>query len=497
MEESPAMNPRPHARLAPWVRARRIACALSFGLLVTSPALGQDVPLPTPQVSVVGQNERVEVTWNEIAPNEGRRVVIDSLVNWSDSSSTVELVGDYVGECDYRVFVQRLGQVNAFGVHLRLVARLFDQEVAVGTPLAIDTLEVFEPNVGAPFSSAVAPNVAIRFSPNVNPASPLGTIPVTVGGLNTNVARSSTYAAIALNTVSSFPSGLDSLIVKVAGPTTENDTTSVPPASQRVDTLVVRSTNPNEVFPIFNGMTISFGSGAAAAGDSSKWSARHAMSTLSLIQIDLEAYEGYHIWRSDIPDLEHFTLLGEIRVCTSKTELALIDEENEEDELSEELVYDPNARVFKLTDFDVHNDFPFRYAVTTFDRGFLGNPFGLVFEGVRVPSPTLYPGQLARDATKEVYVVPNPYVKSADWEEGEPKVVFTNLPTSCTIRVFTESAEHLATILHGPDQSRSTSATTVTWNLKSESGRDIVPGVYIYYVEAPSFQQTGKMMVVR
>ncbi len=491
------MNRRMHARVAPWVCAWGITRVLLFGLLVAGPVFGQNLLLPAPQTSVVGLSERVEVTWNEIAPNEGRRVVIDSLVSWDDSSSVVELVGDYVAECDYRVFIQRLGQPDAFGVHLRLIARLFDQELAVGTPLAIDTLDVFEPDVAVPFSPAVAPNVSIRFSPNVNPASPLGSIPVTIGGLNTSPARSSTYAAIALNTVSSFPSGLDSLIVKVAGPTTENDTSIVAPINQRVDTLIVRSSNPSEVFPIFNGMTISFGSGAAAAGDSSLWSARRAMSTLALIQADLEAYEGYHIWRSDIPDLDHYTLLGEIRVCTSKTELALIDEEDEEAEVSQELDYDSANRVFKLTDFDVHNDFPFRYAVTTFDRGFLGNPFGLVFEGERVPSPTLYPGQLARDESKEVYVVPNPYVKSADWEEGEPKVVFTNLPTSCTIRVFTESAEHLATIVHGPDQSRSTSATTVTWNLRSESGFDIVPGVYIYYVEAPSFQQTGKMMVVR
>jgi hypothetical protein len=443
---------------------------------------------------VSASDQRVEVTWDEIAPNTGRRITVDSLVAWDpDSSSVMTLGGEYVGECDYRLFVQRIAEGNGFGLGVRITGKLYDQLQAVGTALAIDTVRVTQPNTPVPFDASVAPNLTVSLTSNINPAPPLGTIPVTIGGLNTNVARSSTYVVRALNSVTNFPVGSDSLVVRVVGPTTENDSLSVsnPPAV----TLVIRPTTGT--VPIMNGMTIAFGSGSTAAGDSAQWSARWIMNPVAVAEVNLEAYEGYHIWRSDTPDLEAYTLLGEIQVCTSKSELAVLDPE-EAIQSVDELHYDPANRRFRFVDLDVHNDFPFRYAVSTFDRGFLGNEFGLAYEGERIPSDKLYPGRNTRNASQEAYVVPNPYVKSADWEEGgEAKVVFTNLPESCTIRVFTEAADHLATIQHGPTEPRSTSPTTVTWNLKSESGENIVPGVYIYYIEGPNFQQTGKMMVAR
>jgi hypothetical protein len=109
----------------------------------------------------------------------------------------------------------------------------------------------------------------------------------------------------------------------------------------------------------------------------------------------------------------------------------------------------------------------------------------------------VYPGRLQRDPNQEVFVVPNPYIRHAAWEEGEPKVVFTNLPPECTIRIFTEAADHVITVNHGPNEPKTTSPTTVTWDLKTDGGEDLVPGVYIYYVEGSGFQSTGKMMVAR
>jgi hypothetical protein len=457
--------------------------AAAVALFAAAPALGQDLPLPVPQFSATPSNQRVAVSWTEVATDAGRRAQIDTLLNWgSDPDTLVILGGEYVGSCDFRVFLQRLPVDNGFNRQVRVTGRLFDQEQAVGAPLAIDTLVFTDPYVPVPFASNVAPFVDLQFASNIGAASPLGSIPVTVEGLNTNIARSSTYIATALNSVADFPLTSDSLVVKVVGPTTENDSTLIPPQFQFSDTLVVRSTN--DVFPIFNGMRIRFGAGSTAAGDSSGWAANWVIPTTGIVQIDLEAFEGYRVWRSETPELDSFALIGEVLNCSGLTNLGDID-------------YDSATRTFTFTDTNVNNDFPFRYAVATFDRGFLGNEFNLVYDGARTPTDKLYPGRSVRDESQEVYVVPNPYIRHADWEEGEPKVVFTNLPESCTIRVFTEAADHLATIQHGPNEPNSTSPTTVSWNLKSESGRDIVPGVYIYYVEGPSFQQMGKMMVAR
>jgi hypothetical protein len=216
------------------------------------------------------------------------------------------------------------------------------------------------------------------------------------------------------------------------------------------------------------------------------------------MEANLEAFEGYHVWRSDLPDVEEFTLLGEIRQCASKFDFNLLDPD-EVDELSIVLDYDPAGRSFRLTDRDIHDDFPYRYAVSTFDIGFLGNRQSLVFEGVLAKvEQNLYPAIQVRDPDRQAYVVPNPYKRSAAWEEDEAKIVFANLPPSCSIRIFSEAADHVATLQHGPGQSISTSPTSAIWNLVSDAGQDIAPGIYIFYIESTDgFQQSGKVIIAR
>lgn len=480
---------------ARWSLALRSALALAWTLIAT-PVSAQELDLPSPEPTFIPASRNVQVVWREVPQTEGRRARISSLSNWdADSSSVIEIVGDYLGDCDFRLRLEKIAEDDGFGLHLRLLAKLFDSDQAIGAAIGIDTVDVFEPNVAYAIDPALAPDLSIRLSPTVNPPStPLGSIPVTVGGMNTSLARTSTYVVRALNTVVNFPTGSDSLVVRVAGPTTVNDSTVVPLNAQRVDTLVVRSTT--DVLPIFNGMTISFGSGSASAGQEAQWSARYAFSQAGSISVDLESFHGYHIWRADLPNLDSFTLLGEIRICESKGTLALLNEE-EVNASDVDLDYDPSTRTFRFTDFDVHDDFPYRYAVSTFDTGFLGNQQGVVDEGVKVASAKFYPGASIRNPNDKVYVVPNPYLGAADWEEDRPKVVFANLPERCTIRVFTEATDLLATLLHGPDQSRTTSPTTATWDLKTDSGEALVSGVYIFHVEAPNFEQLGKMMVAR
>ncbi len=491
------MQGSPLRRVASLLR-RGAGASFAAAACFSSLASAQDapLPLPTPEPAFFPASLQVQVRWAEIPPTVGRRAAIDTLVFWDSDSSTVpEVIGQYVGDCDFRVSLERVSQDDGFGLHFRILAKLFDSPQAISSPLALDTVDVFESGVAYPIDSAVAPNLSIRFASNVNqPSVPLGSIPVTIGGLNTSIARSSTYVVSALNSIASFPNGSDSLVVRVAGPTTVNDSTVVPVNAQRVDTLVVRSVT--DVLPIFNGMTIAFGSGSAAAGDTTQWSARYVFRPGSAVNVSLESFHGYHIWRSDLPDVDDFTLLGEIRVCESKATLAVMNEE-EFDEARVDLDYDAVGRTFTFTDRDIHNDFPYRYAVSTFDTRYFGNTQGIVDEGALVSSTKIYPGHLGRNAQQNVYVVPNPYVRSADWQEGEAKVVFTNLPETCTIRVFTEATDHLATLQHGPNESRTTSPTTATWNLKTESGEDLASGVYIYFVEGPGFTQTGKLMVAR
>ncbi|MBI9070739.1 MAG: hypothetical protein JEY94_04035 [Melioribacteraceae bacterium] len=90
----------------------------------------------------------------------------------------------------------------------------------------------------------------------------------------------------------------------------------------------------------------------------------------------------------------------------------------------------------------------------------------------------------------DVYVVPNPYVgfseieptnKIASESRGERRIYFENLPSQCTIRIyslagnFVTKIEHDSGLEHGREY----------WNLLNEDGFSIAYGVYFAHINAP------------
>jgi hypothetical protein len=404
-----------------------------------------------------------------------------------DFVSTVDIIGDYALDCDYRLTIAKIPEPTArFGLVVRLRYVIRTNVQGTGAPIAADTLPVAQPDELCLFEPAIAGSLGVLISSNViQPTSTLSGIPVTVSGLNTSNSRLTTYQLQALNSVTTLSQGLD---LEVLGPLESSN-----PA---LDTLTVNA--PNVVLPVMNGMEISLDAdGPVAAGAMVTWSAHYVFPASGTVDVDLESFEGYHFWRSDLPDLDDFTLLGEIRQCESKRDFVLLSED-ELNEISLVLDYDPEGRMFTVVDSDLHDNFPLRYAVSTFDRGFLGNEQDITFEGALTKSRKLFPARPTRDMQKKAYAYPNPFKQSAAWEEGESRVVFENLPPECTVRIFTAATDHVATLRHGPSESRSTSNTAMIWNLRSDQGLALVPGIYIYYIEgSDSFQQTGKLIVAR
>ena len=96
---------------------------------------------------------------------------------------------------------------------------------------------------------------------------------------------------------------------------------------------------------------------------------------------------------------------------------------------------------------------------------------------------------LAAENLDDVAVVPNPYVGAAQWEpqrlttsgRGDRIIYFINLPQKATIRIYTISGDHVATLDHDSNLLEGKES----WDLKSKSGLDVAPGVYIYHLEAP------------
>ena len=91
---------------------------------------------------------------------------------------------------------------------------------------------------------------------------------------------------------------------------------------------------------------------------------------------------------------------------------------------------------------------------------------------------------------------------AASWEprhqyssgRGPRKIDFINLPSECTIKIFTLSG-YLVTTIHHKDVYEN---GTESWNLLSSDNLEIAYGVYLYHVDAPGVgEHTGKFAVIK
>ena len=109
---------------------------------------------------------------------------------------------------------------------------------------------------------------------------------------------------------------------------------------------------------------------------------------------------------------------------------------------------------------------------------------------------------VAKNQLKDIAVVPNPYVVAASWEpkhifqsgRGPRKIDFINLPSKCTIKIFTLAGYLVNTIEHHDVNENGTES----WNLLSKDGLEISYGVYLYHIDAEELgETTGKFAVVK
>ena len=109
--------------------------------------------------------------------------------------------------------------------------------------------------------------------------------------------------------------------------------------------------------------------------------------------------------------------------------------------------------------------------------------------------------QQAKYDIKKVSVVPNPYVGAASWEpqttqvgRGPRLIYFIHLPSKCTIRIYTMSAQLVQTLYHNSNIDNGQEP----WNLVSRDGMDISFGVYVFHVDAPGVGSfIGKFAVMK
>lgn len=116
--------------------------------------------------------------------------------------------------------------------------------------------------------------------------------------------------------------------------------------------------------------------------------------------------------------------------------------------------------------------------------------------------PTQVDKTLAKDQLSKIDVVPNPYLGAATWERrnlnstgrGERKIEFINLPSVCTVRIYTITGALIKTLY----KESSHLDGSLFWDLVTEDGMDAAYGVYLYHVDAPGIgEHIGKFALIK
>jgi hypothetical protein len=105
------------------------------------------------------------------------------------------------------------------------------------------------------------------------------------------------------------------------------------------------------------------------------------------------------------------------------------------------------------------------------------------------------PGVNHSDAAAEldkIRAVPNPYIARASWEtvEGERRMEFIHLPERAIVRIYSLSGDLVQTL-------QNESSGTLVWNMLSNDGQGIAPGLYYYNVDSSVGTRVGKFAVIK
>lgn len=108
----------------------------------------------------------------------------------------------------------------------------------------------------------------------------------------------------------------------------------------------------------------------------------------------------------------------------------------------------------------------------------------------------------AESSLNKISVVPNPYVAAASWERrnlnqtgrGERRIDFINLPSTCSIRIYTVAGQLVKTLY----KDDAPTDGTISWDLVSDDGMDVSYGLYIFHVEAPNVgSHIGRFAIIK
>ncbi|BFN38124.1 hypothetical protein [Fidelibacter multiformis] len=198
-----------------------------------------------------------------------------------------------------------------------------------------------------------------------------------------------------------------------------------------------------------------------------------------------EAYDlaGYRVYRSNYLPIGPWILIADIPKGDPET-------------------FDSFEQKYSFIDTSVVNGEAYYYAVTAYDTG----------HAVWPPDPALYPngvppletskyinrtetpfraGYGASEDLENVLVVPNPFILSSGLTQtaDSDNIQFRNIPSPCTIRIYTVRGDLVKTIEH------TESIGSAVWDQVSEYGQFVESGVFIYHITSHAPDSRGKVTI--
>jgi len=173
-------------------------------------------------------------------------------------------------------------------------------------------------------------------------------------------------------------------------------------------------------------------------------------------------------------------------------------------------VFNSATGKYKYVDTSVSIGSSYYYAVTAYDTGHISWPVDRAYRFPETGSNKVPPMESSIFANRtttafratipatkrmsRILVVPNPFVaRSGLINPGDIDVIsFVNIPSPCTIRIYTMRGDLVKTIEHNDGSG------IAAWNQVTDYGQFAKSGIYIYHIETPDGDKAiGKFAIIR
>ncbi|KAB2878689.1 hypothetical protein F9K33_12060 [bacterium] len=242
-------------------------------------------------------------------------------------------------------------------------------------------------------------------------------------------------------------------------------------------------------------------------------------------------FQGYRVYRSLTGLQDSYELLAQYDKIDSLGTISYrFLNANNNIEISDINLGSNTGLSYSYTDSNLTNGQNYFYSVTAYDaQPYIAGPDSILFDGKYILKPdglpvslessvlsnavSLVPLKSIASSVKNIKVVPNPFYKYSSFETSLDKLIkFTNLPSSCTIKIFTVAGDLVRTLNHNSasdndrvnnrpyDESYSPSsdATSIErWDLKTANGRYVASGMYIALVESAEGKRLIKFAIIQ